>query len=532
MTSPNQPSIEDKLAAIRAQFQNPQPQGEPDTSSTPEVGFPAAQGDNQPPQQVPQQPAQQQVPQQRFTPVNPQQAPRQQFRPANPQQDPQQQAPQQYQQSAPQQAPQQYQQPAPQRVPQQYQQPAPQQQDPQAQPQDPHAGYDQYAQQNQEFAQDASEFLDSASNVDPYAQRYGQFEDEQGVSQTPESQNGSTRVDGGDLDTFFDDEPEPAEEERGPAGPVIATSGFKGFINRVFRTKLTDSADYDDEGDDELTVERRRNINTPINGGAKVIAVMGSKGGVGKSSTVQGIGSTIAYYRKTGGGVVAADLDFNSTLLKMTEPNANYPNKSSIARLAKDANIQSVADVNSHLVFNTDGLAVLPGVAQTGDPRVSPAQVHNVLQKLGVAFDVILLDFPGSNETDIAEAALMWADNLVFVTEVAAPAIQNTKRELKRINTRRADLVSNATVILNHGAHDRGDDIVVANLDDHVQSIRNLSRTGGIEVFEMDWDKHLSRASRLELGNMGEDVQDLFLDVTSRIMSGLPNGPSAYTTNI
>lgn len=337
---------------------------------------------------------------------------------------------------------------------------------------------------------------------------------------------------------FFDEEapaddpfvpaPEPARVETMPHFDGVevapreskATIGWKGWVNRNFGMSLA-------RGEEEIERDHQIGVvNTTIRY-PQVIGFYGAKGGVGKSSLTQMLGSTISHHRSTGGGMVGVDIDANSSLLSLMKPNTPNPNISSVVRMARDRSMRTASDVNSHLVFNDDNFAVLPGVAMTDDNPVTPEELRTVLDALVTNYTLIGLDFPGSPEVPLAMQALHWLDYLVFTVAVSPVSIGNAKRELRRINEQRPDLVANATVILNHGGWGSSRSSV-QNLDKHVQTIKNMSSSGDLEVFEVNYDEHLSEAARLELARTERTSQDQFLTIAAHVISKLPKGQPRF----
>lgn len=302
-----------------------------------------------------------------------------------------------------------------------------------------------------------------------------------------------------------------------------ATRGFKGWMNRTLGTSIP-------PGEDELLRNREIGIINSTIRYPQVVGFYGAKGGVGKSTFTQILGSTISRYRSTGGGMVGIDIDANSSLLSLMEPNTPNPQISSVARMARDREIRTASDINSHLVFNNDNFAVLPGVAMTDDNPITPQELRRVLDVVVRNYTLVGLDFPGSPEVPLAMQTLRWIDYLVFVVAVSPVSIGNAKRELRRISEQCPSLVANATVVLNHGGQGSSR-ASVQNLDKHVQTIKNMSPTGELEVFEVNFDPHLAEAARLELGRTETSSQDQFLHIAAHVIAKLPKGQPNFLSH-
>lgn len=319
---------------------------------------------------------------------------------------------------------------------------------------------------------------------------------------------------------LFDDEDDILPDNYTPVTSTtrreVATNGVRGLINRMLGTSLM----VDAEGP-EFDPALLRDINRPLRY-PQVIGVVGSKGGVGKSSTTQMLGSVLARHRKQG-GVAALDLDANSSLIHLTQPTTPLSERArtSIHTLAHDDSVSSAADVNAHLVFNADGLAVLPGVAWSYHGPVTPEEFASALEKVARFYTTIIVDFPGSEEVPSAMAAMDMLDAIVYVAEVSPVAVNLAKPSLARINQTRPDLISSATVLLNHGTHPNLDS-QVADIDRHVEKIEKLSASGNLRVMEVLHDPHLGEASRLELDRVAPYTHARFVEIAARVVSNLP----------
>lgn len=315
-----------------------------------------------------------------------------------------------------------------------------------------------------------------------------------------------------DLDAV-DDETDNKVENAEPKN-----GGLMGWLRRVTRRGETANTE-------QYIASMNRKLRQP-----QVIGIMGSKGGVGKTSKSQVIGSILSHYR-TEGGVVAADLDANSTLIQRMRTQTPLSDNASIHTFAHDESIRSAADVNSYLVLNEEKLAVLAGVGMTGSAPLRKDELQRVLTRLGEYYTIIILDFPGSAEVPVAMHALKVIDAMVYVAEITSSSLSATKRDLKRIANVRPELLSTATIILNHRTSGK---VHIKNLESHVEDFRNMgtkdTATGAslVKVFETNFDPHIGIEGPIHISQLDPVNRTRYMQIAASIMDSLPGNTPGY----
>lgn len=300
----------------------------------------------------------------------------------------------------------------------------------------------------------------------------------------------------------------------------VSGRGLSGWMNRTFGMSIAKSEA------ETITDRQVGTINSTVRY-PQVIGLVGTKGGVGKTSVLQVLGQTIARHRSSG-GVVGIDADRNSTLADRMAPNTPNPQTSSIKRLAHDHGLSKASDVNAHLIVSEDGFAVLPGVEVTRDKEINDAELLASLDALSLTNTIMLLDFPGSSEVPVAQTALECIDSLVYVVELTSDSIKRAKRNLREIAETRPDLLAHATIILNHRTPFK---VHVADLDRHVTDIRSLARGGegtGMHVYETHFDPHVGEGGHIKIGMAEKSTQDRFLEIAADIIDRLPKDQPRY----
>lgn len=319
-----------------------------------------------------------------------------------------------------------------------------------------------------------------------------------------------------DMDAL--DEPEDKEVENTSDTPK--SGGLMGWLRRL--TGRGSSSDVDTS---EAVASMNRKLRQP-----QVIGIMGSKGGVGKTSKTQVIGSILAHYR-TEGGVAAVDMDANSTLIDRMKPQTEIPDNASVHTFAHDDSIRSAADVNSYLVLNEEKLAVLAGIGRTGSAPLKRDELQRILNRLGEFYTLIILDFPGSAEVPVAVHALKVIDSMVYVAEITKSSLSATKRDLKRISQVRPELLSSATIILNHRTSGK---VHIKNLEGHVEDFRNMGTrdvsTGAsrVKVWETNYDPHIGIEGPIQISQLDPVNRTRYMQIAASIMDALPGTMPGY----
>ncbi|MFB6164407.1 MAG: MinD/ParA family protein [Haloarculaceae archaeon] len=153
--------------------------------------------------------------------------------------------------------------------------------------------------------------------------------------------------------------------------------------------------------------------------GGAVYAVIGGKGGVGKTTTAVNLGVVLG---RTGRDAVVVDADLAMTNVA--------------ARLGLDAEpglhrvLAEEAPVRDAVVTGPGGLAVLPGDRELGAyGEADPERLPRVLDLLAVAYDVVLVDTgPGVQHEGLV--AMGAADGAVVVATADEVAIHDANRTI------------------------------------------------------------------------------------------------------
>lgn len=292
----------------------------------------------------------------------------------------------------------------------------------------------------------------------------------------------------------------------------VAEKGLRGVVNRLLGMNLSRS---------EAEVEMDQWVSQ-INLGVrhpKVIGVVSPKGGVGKTSTLQLLGSALSQHRSST-GAVGVDIDASSLLLRRMKPLSKPNHGSSISTFVRDPHVDSRTDVDAYLTVNAEGFAVLPGTGITGDSPLTVEEMVSAIHRLSDHYPLILLDFPGSaRESAVAQEALRWIDGMIFVSSTKADSLTSGKHMLNQLSKHRPDLLKKTLVLLNRLDTNK----VLVDLESQVAEIIRIMQPDSDDViFEVGYDSHIAEADELSLGLTDDTTQRRFAQIAARLMEVLP----------
>jgi len=312
---------------------------------------------------------------------------------------------------------------------------------------------------------------------------------------TPPRQSSAARVErppGGTAPDIFDE-----REATDPSG-----FSWRRLIRRISGIDLGPgkSRAYEDS--------LRERIRVPV-GGAFPIAVLNCKGGVGKTSVVEALGSTLAGVRDD--RVIAVDIDAGNLAERHGRPNAL-----SMAELLADTAVTRYADVRAHTYMNSVGLEVLglPDCART-DWRLERHDVVKAFSILRQHYSVVLVDCVKAVNSPVMEAVLPESRALVVVTGTSIDAIRKTKTTLDWLrNNGYRQLLQSTVLAINRVAPTKVDDAAVKELE-------QLS-AGLAAVVVLPFDRHVAQGRAIALDRLSKESRRCYLEMAATLAGMFP----------
>lgn len=246
-------------------------------------------------------------------------------------------------------------------------------------------------------------------------------------------------------------------------------------------------------------------VNQPVRGDYR-IAILSLKGGVGKTTTTVGLGSTFASLR--GDRVIAIDANPDLGTLAHRVPRQT---RSTVRNLLEDPHISRYSDVRAHTSQAPSRLEVL---ASEQDPAVSEAfseaDYRKAITILQSFYNIILTDCGTGLMHSAMAGVLDMASSLVLVTSPAIDGARSASATLDWLEHHGyGKLVERTVVVVN--ASRRGASTV--DLD----QLRKLflDRTRAVQV--VPFDDHLAEGAEIDLELVSKPTRRALLELAAMV---------------
>ncbi|WP_246123848.1 MinD/ParA family ATP-binding protein [Nocardia bhagyanarayanae] len=246
-------------------------------------------------------------------------------------------------------------------------------------------------------------------------------------------------------------------------------------------------------------------VNQPVRGDYR-IAILSLKGGVGKTTTTVGLGSTFASLR--GDRVIAIDANPDLGTLAHRVPRQT---RSTVRNLLEDQQISRYSDVRAHTSQAPSRLEVL---ASEQDPAVSEAfseaDYRKAISILQSFYNIILTDCGTGLMHSAMSGVLDMASSLVLVTSPAIDGARSASATLDWLDHHGyGKLVERTVVVVN--ASRRGASTV--DLD----QLRKLflDRTRAVQV--VPFDDHLAEGAEIDLELVSKPTRRALLELAAMV---------------
>lgn len=213
----------------------------------------------------------------------------------------------------------------------------------------------------------------------------------------------------------------------------------------------------------------------------RIVAVVGPKGGIGKTTTSTNIAAAVA--REGSRTVLLLDLDTRfGDVAVMLDVRPEY----TVSEVARDPDYLKPEVFRTVLLRHESGAYVLPSPRDYRSwLNCSPDQLRAMIRFAATMFDVVVLDTPGTFN-DVVDAAAGLADRIVMVTSTDPASLKNTSLLLDLLGAREAE-PGKVAIALIHGHPGRGG----LSTQDVEQAIRRPVD------FEVPFDRNVQKAAQL-----------------------------------
>jgi len=258
-------------------------------------------------------------------------------------------------------------------------------------------------------------------------------------------------------------------------------------------------------------------VNQTIRGDYK-IAMLSMKGGVGKTTTTVGLGSTFASLR--GDHVVAADANPDRGTLGARIPTQTT---ATVRDLLNDVpNIHRYSDVRA---FTSQAPSRLEVLASERDPHksevFSETDYRGALSVLEGFYNLILTDCGTGLTHSAMRGVLDTADSLVLVSSPALDGAQSADATLNWLDAQGfGHLVDRTVVVISlarPGASTVNLDQLVAHFDDRVRAVQVIP-----------FDMHLAEGSEIDLDRVGAPTREAFMELAALVADDFPEAAGRH----
>jgi len=258
-------------------------------------------------------------------------------------------------------------------------------------------------------------------------------------------------------------------------------------------------------------------VNQTIRGDYK-IAMLSMKGGVGKTTTTVGLGSTFASLR--GDHVIAADANPDRGTLASR---IQVQTTATVRHLLDDAsNITRYSDVRAYTSQAPSRLEVL---ASEKDPHkseaFSEADYRGALSVLEGFYNLILTDCGTGLTHSAMRGVLDTADSLVLVSSPALDGAQSADATLNWLQAQGfGHLVDRTVVVMSlarPGASTVNLDQLVAHFDARVRAVHIIP-----------FDMHLAEGSEVDLQRLAPTTREAFMELAALVADDFPEAAGRH----
>lgn len=268
-------------------------------------------------------------------------------------------------------------------------------------------------------------------------------------------------------------------------------------------------------GESAAEMRRRDLINrvrTPVAGGHHRVAVLSLKGGVGKTTTVVGLGATLATLR--GDRVIAVDANPDRGTLS---DKVRLETAATVRDLLNErGQIGRYADVRA---FTSQAPSRLEVLASDRDPGVSVAfgadDYCDAARVLEHFYSICITDCGTGLLHSAMSGVLRLADQIILVSSPSVDGARSASATLDWLEAHHCgDLVRNGVVVLSAIRPKSKSTVDLSRLEHHFAARCRA-------VVRIPYDPHLEEGAEIELDLLGGDTADAYLALAAVVGDGL-----------
>jgi MinD-like ATPase involved in chromosome partitioning or flagellar assembly len=288
---------------------------------------------------------------------------------------------------------------------------------------------------------------------------------------------------------------------RQPGGP---TSGWQAFVFRLTKGRVRPRPGRAERARREL--EDR--IAAPITG-CRRVAVFTLKGGVGKTTTTVGLGSTFATYRADRVVAVDGSPDAGTLHARVRGGEGRSPRD----LIAGASSLARYADVRANITQTPTGLEV---VASTMDPSISEGFNENDYRKIAAIlerfYSLILTDCGPGALHSVIWPVLRQADQLVIVCAPSVDGARSASLTLDWLEQHNFEKLARSAVVVLNAVRPKAA-VNLAQLEEH---FNRRCRA----VVQVPFDRHLEAGAEVVLAELSPATRAAWLRLGAAVADG------------
>lgn len=299
-----------------------------------------------------------------------------------------------------------------------------------------------------------------------------------------------------------------AKPAKKPAAKVISQRGWRRWVHRL--TRINVGLSRDEKYELDLHRRVRRNAR-----GSYEIAILGLKGGAGKTCVTVALGSALAQVRCD--RVLAFDADPNCGNLA---DRAGHQSGATIADLLADKDLTDYNAIRAHTSKNAVHLEVLAAEDYSSARRAfSEADWHYAADAVSRFYNLVVADCGSGLFDPVTRGVLSTASAVVIVTSASTDGARQAAVAIDWLRSNgHQDLLTRTCVVINNVSPGETN-IAVAGLVRHFGQYVQPGR-----VIVLPWDKHIAAGTEIQLGQLDPLYKRRILELAAALSDDFDRG--------
>jgi MinD-like ATPase involved in chromosome partitioning or flagellar assembly len=289
---------------------------------------------------------------------------------------------------------------------------------------------------------------------------------------------------------------------------VISRRGWRRWLHKL--TRINVGLSRDEKYELDLNNRIRRNPR-----GSYQIAILGLKGGVGKTTVTVALGSAFAQVRRD--RILAFDADASCGNLG---DRAGRQSAATIADLLADRDLTHYNNVRTHTSSNAVNLEVLPAENYSTARRAfSEADWHYASDAVSRFYNLVLADCGAGLFDPATRGVLSTACAVVIVTNASIDGARQAEVTIDWLrNNGHQDLLRRACVVINHVSPGETN-MAAADLVRHFQQRVQAGR-----VVVLPWDKYIATGTEIQFTLLDPAYRRKILELAAALSDDFDRG--------